>query len=314
MGQGYCIVDLGSTNGTFVNEQRLAPNSPQNLNPNDIIRIGDTRYTFEAQGAALPGTVFDVPQANPAYLPTIAAAPPMMPPMQSAPPVPPAQASPYPDVNAPPAYMPPQAAPYNPTMAAPSYTAYQQSPGAPPPAYSPYEQVAPQAAPYYQASPYGQAAAPQPYGQASPKKFSVDTYVARFKTDSRFRLYVIGAGVALLLIIGGIVVASQSASTPTKTLTNFCNDYKAGNFASAYNELSNNQQSQETQSQFVTAQQAAVNQVGGVTSCTVSNVNENDPSATGTVVFTLGDGQTVTQNYKLVDQNGTWKIDNATAT
>ncbi len=47
-GQGYEIIDLGSSNGTFVNEQQLVPNLPRFLNPGDQIRIGDTRFTYEA--------------------------------------------------------------------------------------------------------------------------------------------------------------------------------------------------------------------------------------------------------------------------
>src|SRR5689334_9919231 len=46
-GQGYEIVDLGSSNGTFVNGQRLSPNAPYRLSSGDQIRVGSTTYTFE---------------------------------------------------------------------------------------------------------------------------------------------------------------------------------------------------------------------------------------------------------------------------
>jgi hypothetical protein len=45
--QGYNIVDLGSTNGTFVNEQRLIAHMPRLLNVGDKIRIGDTVLTYQ---------------------------------------------------------------------------------------------------------------------------------------------------------------------------------------------------------------------------------------------------------------------------
>ncbi|HYX51752.1 MAG TPA: FHA domain-containing protein, partial [Ktedonobacteraceae bacterium] len=47
-GQGYEIFDLGSHNGTFVNEQQLIPNLPRFLYSGDQIRIGDTKFTYEA--------------------------------------------------------------------------------------------------------------------------------------------------------------------------------------------------------------------------------------------------------------------------
>ncbi len=302
MGEGYCIVDVGSTNGTFVNEQRLGPNTPQLLHPNDIIRIGDTRFTFEAQ--APTATVFDAPQNNPAYLPTVAAGPSYVPPIQNNPNNP--SPAPYPDYNPPPAYPTPnQNAPYSATEAAPSpYTSYQG--GQPPPpvynAQSPYQQQPP----YY-----------PPYGQGQPPALSskppATSLMARFRSDSRFRLVVIGAGVLLLILIiaGGIAIAG-SGSSPTKTLTQYCNDFKAGDFNSAYDLLSSNVQSTVSRSQYI-AEEQGVNQAGGVTNCSVTNVNESDPSATGNIVYTFGDGRTLTGRYTLVLQNGTWKISNEVA-
>jgi pSer/pThr/pTyr-binding forkhead associated (FHA) protein len=283
-GQGYIIVDLGSTNGTFVNEQKIAPNTPQMLNANDSIRIGDTRFTYEAPLSTQAATVFDnalPPQnGNPSYLPTMAAPPPMY--------------SSAPDQN--------QNANYLPTMAAPSpYTDYQSTPLPPPPGpaqdYPPYT-----AAPSYYSS----------YQQPAPAPSAPSTR-ERGRKNSRFRLYAIGAGIALLLIAGVIVaVAVSNASSPTKTLTDFCTDYKAGNFSAAYDLFSSNLQGQISRAQFVSSQTQASNQVGGVIGCTVSNVAESDPSATGIVTFTATNGQTFVNHDKLVDQNGTWKIDNVT--
>lgn len=47
-GPFYAIVDLGSTNGTFVNDQRLPVRSSRLLQSGDVIRIGDTVLLFEA--------------------------------------------------------------------------------------------------------------------------------------------------------------------------------------------------------------------------------------------------------------------------
>src|SRR3984885_11880669 len=48
--QGYLLVDLNSRNGTFVNEQRLMAQTPRLLISGDVIRIGETRFTYEIAG------------------------------------------------------------------------------------------------------------------------------------------------------------------------------------------------------------------------------------------------------------------------
>jgi serine/threonine protein kinase len=45
-GQGHRIIDLNSTNGTFVNEQRLAPGSSRQLNWGDTLRVGETKLNY----------------------------------------------------------------------------------------------------------------------------------------------------------------------------------------------------------------------------------------------------------------------------
>jgi FHA domain-containing protein len=74
-GQGYLLVDVGSTNGTFINEQRLIPNSPRMLNAGDMVRIGNTNFSYEVIGTPQisPTVVANPGYAGPAYEPTIAA-------------------------------------------------------------------------------------------------------------------------------------------------------------------------------------------------------------------------------------------------
>ncbi len=43
----YQLTDVGSSNGTFVNGQRLAPHQPCWLTPGNVIRIGTQEWTFE---------------------------------------------------------------------------------------------------------------------------------------------------------------------------------------------------------------------------------------------------------------------------
>lgn len=58
MNAGYCVIDTGSTNGTFVNEHRLERNVPCQLYHNDVVRVGDTNFTYDTPNAAIPPTVF----------------------------------------------------------------------------------------------------------------------------------------------------------------------------------------------------------------------------------------------------------------
>src|SRR5947207_9941961 len=50
-GQGYSIVDKGSTNGTFVNDQLLTAHMPRPLAGGDRIRIGTTVMTYDAESS-----------------------------------------------------------------------------------------------------------------------------------------------------------------------------------------------------------------------------------------------------------------------
>jgi hypothetical protein len=45
-GNSVVVEDLGSTNGTYLNEEVLQ--SPRPLHPGDRVRIGDSEFTFEA--------------------------------------------------------------------------------------------------------------------------------------------------------------------------------------------------------------------------------------------------------------------------
>ena len=76
-GSGYSISDLGSTNGTFVNEQRLDRNVPRMLTAGDKVRIGDTVFTYEGPAAFQQDATVYAGEANsPGYQPTVAAPPP----------------------------------------------------------------------------------------------------------------------------------------------------------------------------------------------------------------------------------------------
>ncbi len=165
-GQYYSLVDLGSMNGTFVNEQQVYSGAPRMLQSGDTIRIGDTRFTFEvssaSQGISYPegSTVQAAPPppvmpnysgitsygvgnyggSHPDYPPTVSAQPPYSSPSypapsyfdQQAPYAPPAQQSPYVSETQMPTYVSPS---YGQT--APQPPPYTQPPQTQPPIYTP---------------------------------------------------------------------------------------------------------------------------------------------------------------------------------
>jgi pSer/pThr/pTyr-binding forkhead associated (FHA) protein len=54
---GWQITDLGSSNGTFVNVQRLTPHQPRSLQPGDQIMVGGTTLTFDPLSGGTPAPV-----------------------------------------------------------------------------------------------------------------------------------------------------------------------------------------------------------------------------------------------------------------
>jgi len=286
----YQVTDLGSTNGTFVNEQRLAPNTPRALNANDVIRIGTTQFTYEVTGAGYAPTVA---ASAPSYEPTVAAAPPSITP-------PPQPAYQPPVAAAPPAYQPPAQPAYTPPpgypQPQPAYTPPQAQP-----AYAP-----PQAA-YAQAQPvYPQ---PQP-GYGAPGGFSQPGYPPK---KGHAGLWITLVVILLVVIVGGgsIVYFVALRSTPQKTLTAYCDGWKTGNAQEIYDQLASTQQAKPDNSvNTIKKGLDLLNNplIGGVKNCTVSNVQEHGSTATGVVTITFGIGKSSSETDTLIQENGTWKI------
>ena len=74
-GAYFSVVDLGSSNGTFVNEQQVFGNAPRLLQPGDMLRIGDTRFTFELAEASQSYSGGSTIRATPPPPPPAGAAP-----------------------------------------------------------------------------------------------------------------------------------------------------------------------------------------------------------------------------------------------
>ena len=292
---GYVLTDLGSTNGTFINQRRLAPNIPYALKPNDLIRIGSTEFAYEA----LDGQQDDATIANPNvwnagnYAPTVGMAPDAYPPN------------------------------YNPDPAAYPPSNYPQQGFSQPAANYPQQAYAPPASNYpnYGTPPEQSYVPPVQPGQYDQYSHTGNTAPGRPVQPERKRH--LGGWIALIILLLLAVIVAGGAfyyvnrSTPTKTLQTYCDALKNNNAQDAYNQLSSQTQSRTTQQQFTrsfnTAEQLLNSPLlGGVNTCTVGNVQENGSSATGTVVITVNNTtRTFSEKVDLVNENGTWKINNA---
>ncbi len=177
---GFTLEDLGSTNGTFVNGQRLTGAKP--LNNGDLLALGET-------------VTLGYELARPMAGPPVSAPPPdvMAPPAGARPPV----------AQPPPSYSPPPVAP-QPQQQPPAYNPYappgqQQQP--PPASYSPQGQT-------YNPPPPPQSAAyspPPPPGAG----YDYDPYAVREEEPrSMTRWIIIGClGVAILCCCMTIIAA-----------------------------------------------------------------------------------------------------------
>lgn len=300
--QGYLVVDLNSRNGTFVNEQRLMAQTPRLLISGDVVRIGATQLTY-ATGGDDEATVraSSAEYGSPAYSPTVA--------------VPPPQQSDFASYQ-----QPAQSAP---GFQQPSYPNYQQptpsSPGYPQAGQSGYAQPD-QYTPAYSQYPQQPQQPQQSYPQqapwpATPGQFAPPAAPVAERPRKRRTGLIIGVIVLLLLVVGGgSVYFFVLRSTPEKTLQAYCDALKNGDAQSAYNLLSTNAQSKTSQADFTKAFQLIKSPlVGGIKSCTFTNVQESGSTATADVTLAVGNPNIPIKPSKafLVNQNGTWKIDSS---
>jgi predicted component of type VI protein secretion system len=258
-GQGYSIIDLGSTNGTFVNEQKLIPHASCLLVSGNRVRIGGTVFTYEADGQVpIAPTVYASPPGNPAaFEPTVAVPPPVAYDANAQQPYPPAPLPPIP----------------------PGFLAY--------PVLILQPQYAPPGAP-----------------ASSP--------VAPIKKKSRRGLWIVLSSIAVLLVaccaFGAVVIASRS--TPTKTLTTFCNDLKTGNYHDAYQQLSSSAQHVQSEAIFTQTLQQGLGRAGGLKDCSFSGESDNGSMGTFLMTWTVNQSLVPPVNFdgQLVNEGGVWKI------
>lgn len=330
--QGYEIVDLGSSNGTFVNEQQLMPNLPRFLFSGDQIRIGDTRFTYEA------GTITQQPieatvyggfnqASNFSYVPQ-------------------ATVSPYIGES----YGPSQGGVTYPSTVLP--TKKSKRPGLWI-AMGGIIGVLLLSAIAFGASGYVNRSTPTKTLITFCNALKIGDYhtaynqlssglQAKFTSEAEFTAgfsnngglgkitdctvsnvddgagrgtisYVLTGGSGSKLVVDYILIDENSSwkinaqhprSNPSLTLTTYCNALVMGDYQTAYNQFTSTAQSQiGTEEQFATIATSTK-----IKSCSVTNVN--DTTGIGTVTYLRGDGNTVSANETLVKENDSWKINN----
>lgn len=290
-GEGYVISDLGSTNGTFVNQQRLTSNVPYTLKPADLVRIGSTEFTYSANDNQQDdATVANSPGEWNAssYAPTVGIAPAAYPPNYNpgAPAYPPPVNYPQQGYQQPPANSPQQGYPPSP----PNYPNYDTPP---------QQSYAPPVQP-------GQFNQPGQPGITAPGQ---PVQPAR---KSRLGLWIALLVLAFVIIAGAVgAYLYVNRSTPDKTLTAYCTAIKNGDAQGAYDQLSTRAKSKTSVAQISQALQIINSPlIGGIKDCTFSNVQENGSTATATVTITPNKGKALNAPAQLLDENGTWKVDN----
>lgn len=299
--QGYAIVDLDTTNGTFVNEQRILSKVLRPLIPGDVIRIGSTRFSYEVAGSYDATRRAGAADFGPnAYQPTVSVSPPLPSPAPSNP--------------------PPQPG-YQQYQSYPDYPAYQSQGAQPPSAYGSYGQgnpsyqqqhYPPQNYPVPQAG-YQQQWAPAPGQMGAPGMPQAPA--APPKKKSRTGLIVVLVVLLLILVGGGIAGYLILRSSPEKTLTAFCTAIKNNDAQGAYNQLGTDITGHETEQQYATGfarSEALINSpaVGGLKDCVVSNIQQNGSTATGIILLSVNKSTvTLPINCTLRDENSGWKIE-----
>jgi uncharacterized membrane protein YvbJ len=110
----------------------------------------------------------------------------------------------------------------------------------------------------------------------------------------------------VIIAVGAYVYLNRS--TPEKTVTTYYSALVHNDFQTAYDQFSTSAKGTLTESQFAHIWQG----LGGVRAWSLISTEEQASTANSSVTITLGNGQTRPASIILVDENGTWKIQQET--
>jgi hypothetical protein len=111
--------------------------------------------------------------------------------------------------------------------------------------------------------------------------------------------------IAVVVIIAAGAYVYLNLSTPDKTITTYYSALVHNDFQTAYGQFSTAAQRGTSEQRFVNFWQ----RLRGVKAWTLVSTQEQGSTANSTVTVTFGNGQTSLATIRLIDENGTWKIE-----
>ncbi len=145
---------------------------------------------------------------------------------------------------------------------------------------------------------------PSPYVPTTSVKTSPPELSPVQKSKSRRGIILALVIVVIAAVIGTGAYVYVNRSTPEKTITTYYSALVQNDFQTAYNQLSTAAQSSTSETQFINFWRG----FGGVKAWTLVSTQEQGSTANATVTVTFGNGQTRLASIALVNENGTWKI------
>ena len=130
---------------------------------------------------------------------------------------------------------------------------------------------------------------------------------------SRRALLALLVGGAATVAVGTAAAVVLILPSPDKPVSAYCNAIKNGDAPTAYNQLSSRLQAQMSEQQFA-SQVQQISSIKPISDCSTSNVQQNGSTATVTLKVTLFGISLfpLTFNVKVIEENGVWKLDDAT--
>ncbi len=127
----------------------------------------------------------------------------------------------------------------------------------------------------------------------------------------RTHLFIIAALVGALLAVGLASFLTFGSQTGTASIAaqRLCDALVAGDYPTAYADLSTALQQQGTEAQFAASQQDLDRLDGAVTSCNFSNPRVSGSSATFTLNVRRAPAGAMSGTLRLVFERGGWKVD-----